>query len=234
MVDTETARTIVGIVGNVISFGLFLSPIPTFITIWKKKTASGFKPDPYVATVLNCAMWVFYGMPFVHPDSLLVVTINGFGFCLELIYVGIFFIYSPWKRRRNILLALLVELIFMVAVVAITLLVLHTTGRRSTLVGILCIIFNIGMYTSPLTIMRRVIQTKSVKYMPFFLSLTNFLNGVIWAVYALLKFDPFVLVPNGLGALSGLVQLILYATYYRTTKWDEPEKPTSEVEISGA
>ncbi|XP_010045563.2 bidirectional sugar transporter SWEET5 [Eucalyptus grandis] len=234
MVDTETARTIVGIVGNVISFGLFLSPIPTFITIWKKKTASGFKPDPYVATVLNCAMWVFYGMPFVHPDSLLVVTINGFGFCLELIYVGIFFIYSPWKRRRNILLALLVELIFMVAVVAITLLVLHTTGRRSTLVGILCIIFNIAMYTSPLTIMRRVIQTKSVKYMPFFLSLTNFLNGVIWAVYALLKFDPFVLVPNALGSLSGLVQLILYATYYRTTKWDEPEKPTSEVEISGA
>lgn len=234
MVDTETARTIVGIVGNVISFGLFLSPIPTFITIWKKKTASGFKPDPYVATVLNCAMWVFYGMPFVHPDSLLVVTINGFGFCLELIYVGIFFIYSPWKRRRNILLALLVELIFMVAVVAITLLVLHTTGRRSTLVGILCIIFNIAMYTSPLTIMRRVIQTKSVKYMPFFLSLTNFLNGVIWAVYALLKFDPFVLVPNALGSLSGLVQLILYATYYRTTKWDEPEKLTSEVEISGA
>ncbi|KAL3748292.1 hypothetical protein ACJRO7_009516 [Eucalyptus globulus] len=234
MVDTETARTIVGIVGNVISFGLFMSPIPTFITIWKKKTASGFKPDPYVATVLNCAMWVFYGMPFVHPDSLLVVTINGFGFCLELIYVGIFFIYSPWKRRRNILLALLVELIFMAAVVAITLLVLHTTGRRSTLVGILCIIFNIAMYTSPLTIMRRVIQTKSVKYMPFFLSLANFLNGVIWAVYALLKFDPFVLVPNGLGALSGLVQLILYATYYRTTKWDEPEKPTSEIEISGA
>lgn len=72
---------------------------PTFITIWKQKSVAGFKPDPYVATVLNCAMWVFYGMPFVHPDSILVVTINGFGFCLELFYIAIFFTYSPWNKR---------------------------------------------------------------------------------------------------------------------------------------
>ncbi|KAI6682926.1 hypothetical protein NL676_028839 [Syzygium grande] len=235
MVDTDTARTIIGIIGNVISFGLFLSPIPTFVTIWKQKSVAGFKPDPYVATVLNCAMWVFYGMPFVHPDSLLVVTINSFGFCLELFYIAIFFTYSPWNKRRNILLALLVEVIFMAAVVVIAVLTLHTTGKRSILVGMLCIIFNIAMYTSPLTIMRRVIQTKSVRYMPFYLSLANFFNGIIWAIYALLKFDPYVLVPNGLGALSGLVQLILYATYYRTTNWDGPEgKPTSQVELSGA
>ncbi|KAI3429988.1 Bidirectional sugar transporter SWEET [Psidium guajava] len=232
MVDTETARTIIGIIGNVISFGLFLSPIPTFITIFKKKSAAGFKPDPYVATVLNCAMWVFYGMPFVHPDSLLVVTINGFGLCLELFYVGIFFVYSPWNKRRNIGLALLVELIFMVVVVVITLMTLHTTGKRSALVGILCIVFNIAMYTSPLTIMKRVIQTKSVKYMPFYLSLANFLNGIIWAIYALLKFDPYVLVPNGLGSVSGLVQLILYAHYYKTTKWDEEDDNPAEVELS--
>ncbi|XP_048135887.1 bidirectional sugar transporter SWEET5 [Rhodamnia argentea] len=232
MVDSETARTIVGIIGNVISFGLFLSPIPTFITIFKKKSAAGFKPDPYVATVLNCAMWVFYGMPFVHPDSLLVITINGFGLGLELFYVGIFFIYSPWNKRRNILLALLVELIFMVVVIVITLLTLHTTGKRSALVGILCIVFNIAMYTSPLTIMKKVIQTKSVKYMPFYLSLANFLNGIVWAIYALLKFDPYILIPNGLGSLSGLVQLILYATYYKTTKWDEEDDKPAEVELS--
>ncbi|CAI0398815.1 unnamed protein product [Linum tenue] len=50
-------------------------------------------------TLLNCAMWSLYGMPFVKPDSLLVVTINGFGFFLELIYVAIFLIFSPWVKR---------------------------------------------------------------------------------------------------------------------------------------
>ena len=39
-----------------------------------------------------------------------------------------------------------------------------------------------------------MIKTKSVKYMPFTLSLANFCNGIVWAIYALLKFDPNVLV----------------------------------------
>ncbi|XP_009609064.1 bidirectional sugar transporter SWEET5-like [Nicotiana tabacum] len=232
MANTETIRTIVGIIGNVISFFLFLSPVPTFIKIWKVKTVMQFRPDPYVATVLNCAVWIFYGMPFVHPDSLLVITINGIGLVIELIYVSIFFIYSEWPKRRRIIIALIIEVIFVAIVIFVTLTFLHDTKSRSMLVGILAVIFNILMYTSPLTVMRRVISTKSVKYMPFFLSLANFANGCIWFAYAFLKFDPYILVPNGLGALSGALQLILYATYYRSTNWDDDGK-SSEIELPG-
>jgi solute carrier family 50 (sugar transporter) len=41
---------------------------------------------------------------------------------------------------------------------------------------------------------RMVIQTKSVKYMPFYLSLVSFLNGVCWTGYSLLRFDLYILV----------------------------------------
>lgn len=34
-----------------------------------------------------------------------------------------------------------------------------------------------------------VIQTKSVEYMPFTLSLASFLNGVCWTTYSFLPFD---------------------------------------------
>ncbi|KAK3440034.1 hypothetical protein EUGRSUZ_B00362 [Eucalyptus grandis] len=153
----------------------------TFITISKKKKAARFKPNPYVAMVLNCAIWVYYGMSHVRPRSPLVVIINAFSLGIELIY---------W----TILLVLLVELIFMAALVALC--------RSSALLVMLCIIFNIVMYTSPLTIM-----TKSVKYMPFYMSLAMFLNGITWAVYALLKFKPFVLY-NVRGSLQLDVQLI--------------------------
>ncbi|KAM6549912.1 hypothetical protein CsatB_021588 [Cannabis sativa] len=176
VMSAEAARNVVGIIGNVISFGLFLSPVPTFWRIIKSKAVEEFKPDPYLATVLNCALWIFYGMPFIHPDSLLVVTINSVGLVLELIYLTIFFIYA-------------------------------TTEGRS-----------------------KVIKTKSVEYMPFYLSLTNFLNGSCWTAYALIKFDIYVLVSNGLGAISGAVQLILYACYYGTT----PKKGSGEVELSAA
>ena len=72
---------------------------PTFYRIIKNKAVEEFKPDPYLATVLNCMLWVFYGLPFIHPDSLLVVTINSFGLVLELVYLGIFFIYATNKGR---------------------------------------------------------------------------------------------------------------------------------------
>ncbi|KAF3437249.1 hypothetical protein FNV43_RR20002 [Rhamnella rubrinervis] len=201
MVSREGARNIVGIIGNVISFGLFLSPVPTFYKIAKKKDVEEFKPDPYIATVLNCMFWVFYGMPFVRPDSILVVTINSIGLVLELIYLSIFFTYA----RNN---------------------------GWSLMVGIICDIFNIIMYTSPLTIMKKVITTKSVRYMPFYLSLTNFLNGSVWTAFALIKFDVYILVSNGLGAISGAVQLILYACYFRRTPKEDEDVVKPAVQLS--
>lgn len=75
---------------------------PTFWKIIKKKDTEEFKPDPYMATVLNCLFWIFYGMPFVHPDSTLVVTINAVGLALELIYLTVFVVYASAKGRvRN-------------------------------------------------------------------------------------------------------------------------------------
>lgn len=72
---------------------------PTFYKIIKNKDVEEFKPDPYIATVLNCAFWVFYGLPFVHPNSLLVVTINGVGLVFEFVYLTIFYMYANNKGR---------------------------------------------------------------------------------------------------------------------------------------
>ncbi|GLT83790.1 hypothetical protein SLE2022_020610 [Rubroshorea leprosula] len=236
MVSRETDRTIVGIIGNVISILLFLSPSPTFINIFKQKSVEEFKADPYVATLQNCMVWIFYGLPFVHPDSLLVITINSIGLGIELLYLTIFIIYAPWTKRRRIFLYLVIEVIFTAIVVFVTLYFFHTTKTRTMFVGILCIIFNVAMYASPLTVMTLVIKTKSVKYMPFPLSLANLLNGIIWVIYAVLKFDLYILIPNALGTLSGMVQIILYATYYRTTRWNEEDEEEgrgrSEVQLS--
>ncbi|XP_050224877.1 bidirectional sugar transporter SWEET5 [Mercurialis annua] len=219
--EDETARTVVGIIGNVVSLVLFLSPIPTFRKIVKQKAVQEFKPDPYLATVFNCAMWTFYGLPFVKEDSLLVVTINSVGLVIEFVYVAIFFYFATSHKRRKIGIVLALELVAMVAVVLIAMGLMHTNKTRSLFVGILCIILNVIMYSSPLTVMRMVIRTKSVKYMPIYLSLASLANGVIWVAYSLLRFDINIVIPNGLGALAGIVQIILYATYYKTTNWDE-------------
>lgn len=238
MVTADQARTVVGIIGNVISFGLFLSPVPTFVKIWRKKAVEQFSPIPYLATLLNCMLWVFYGIPLVHPNSILVVTINGTGLVLESIYLTIFFIYSPKELRLKVLKFLAGELAFMAVVIAVVLTTAHTHERRSLIVGVLCVIFGTCMYASPLSVMKMVIETKSVKYMPFFLSLAGFLNGVCWTAYALIRFDIFITIPNGLGAFFGFLQLALYFFYCRSTPKGEEEagekEKKKEVEMSHA
>ncbi|KAK7266127.1 hypothetical protein RIF29_18767 [Crotalaria pallida] len=232
VVSAAVARNVVGIIGNVISFGLFFSPLPTFWKIIKKKDVEEFKPDPYLATVLNCAFWVFYGLPFVHPNSLLVVTINCVGLVFEFAYLTIFFIYATNKGRRKVLFWLLMEAIFFAVIVLVTMLALHGTHKRSLVVGVICDVFNVMMYASPLTIMAKVIKTKSVKYMPFWLSLANFLNGVCWTTYALIHpFDIYVLISNSIGACSGIVQLILYACYFRNKGEDISNTKPSDVRV---
>ncbi|XP_010034634.2 bidirectional sugar transporter SWEET6b [Eucalyptus grandis] len=234
MVTTEAARNVVGIIGNVISFGLFLSPCPTFYRIIKNKSVEEFKAYPYLATVLNCIFWVIYGLPFVRPDSILVVTINGVGLVIELIYICIFFSYAPNKGRKKVVYWLCVEIVFVAAVSLVFLLVFHDHKRRILVFGIICDMCNIIMYISPLTIMKKVITTKSVEYMPFYLSLANFLNGCVWTAYALIKLDIFILISNGLGAISGAVQLILYGCYYRSAPRDEKviEPKASQIQLS--
>jgi solute carrier family 50 protein (sugar transporter) len=41
---------------------------------------------------------------------------------------------------------------------------------------------------------KMVIQTKSVEYMPLFLSLASLVNGICWTAYALIRFDLYITV----------------------------------------
>ncbi|GAV72558.1 MtN3_slv domain-containing protein [Cephalotus follicularis] len=224
MVSAIVLRNIVGTIGNITAFFLFASPIPTFIKIWKSKSVEEFKPDPYLATVMNCMTWVFYGLPIVDPDNTLVATINGAGLAMELIYVAIFFIYTNKKGRVKVISWLFIEFAFMAIVVACALLLRHTHEQRSTVVGIFGVVFTALMGVSPLTVMRKVIKTKSVKHMPFYLSLATFVNALIWVTYGWIRFQVYILVANGLGAIFGAIQLILYGCYFKSTPKDDVVK----------
>nr|CAB3460579.1 unnamed protein product [Digitaria exilis] len=83
------------------------------------------------------------------------------------------------------------------------------------------------MYAAPLTVMKRVITTKSVEYMPFTLSFVSFLNGICWTTYALIRFDIFITIPKAMGTLLCTLQLVLYFCYYGST----PKGDNSGVEL---
>ncbi|XP_057249365.1 bidirectional sugar transporter SWEET7b-like [Beta vulgaris subsp. vulgaris] len=153
MVNPDIIRSVLGIIGNVTSFFLFLSPAPTIWRIWKNKSVEEFQFHTIVAGIINCIMWVFYSMPFVHPHSILDTTINSVGLVTYIRYNLIYLRYSDNKKRKAMVLYYLVEVLFLAALICIAILVFHSHTSLSNFVGIFCDVFGIILYGSPLTVM---------------------------------------------------------------------------------
>ncbi|PNT48321.1 hypothetical protein POPTR_002G072700v4 [Populus trichocarpa] len=222
----EIAHFLFGIFGNATALFLFLAPTITFRRIIRSKSTELFSGIPYVMTMLNCLLSAWYGMPFVSKNNILVSTINGTGAVIEAVYVLTFIIYAPKKEKAKFIGLLTLVLTTFAGVALVSLVVLHGKPRE-IFCGFAAAIFSIIMYGSPLSIMRTVVKTKSVEFMPFFLSLFVFLCGTSWFVFGLLGGDLFVAVPNGVGCGLGALQLILYFIY-RNNK-GEDKKPALPV-----
>ncbi|EXC03956.1 Bidirectional sugar transporter SWEET17 [Morus notabilis] len=180
----------VGVIGNIISVLMFLSPVKTFWRIVKRRSTEDFDSLPYICTVLSTSLWTYYGI--TKPGEYLVATINGFGIVVETIYVALFLLYAPLKMRaKTAILVGILDVGFFVAAILVTQLALQGETRIDAL-GFLGAGLNIIMYVSPLAAIKTVVTTKSVEYMPFFLSFFFFLNGGIWTFYALLVRDYFL------------------------------------------
>lgn len=60
---------------------------------------------------------------------------------------------------------------------------------------------------------RRVVKTKSVEYMPFSLSLSLTLCAATWFFYGFFSKDYYIMVPNVVGFMFGVAQMVLYFLY---------------------
>ncbi|KAK9668942.1 hypothetical protein RND81_13G097400 [Saponaria officinalis] len=229
-IQTLPWATIFGYLGNTISFLVFLSPIPTCYRIYKKKSTEEFQSIPYVVAFFSAILWLFYA--YIKTDVIFLVTINLFGVFIETIYLGIFLAYANKQTRINTMKMLLLFNVFGFGVIVFfTLVIAKTTSARLTILGWICLVFSLCVFVAPLGVMRKVIRTKSVKYMPFFLSFFLTISAVEWFFYGLCKHDPYVAIPNILGFSFGILQMILYAIYRNAKPVDE-ELPIGKKAIS--
>lgn len=230
-INHETWAFIFGLLGNVISFMVFLAPLPTFYQIYKKKSTDGFQSLPYIVALFSSMLWIYYAL--VKKDaSLLLITINSFGCVIETIYLAIFLIYAPSKTRLWTIKLLLMLNVFGFGAMLLSTLYLTTGSKRLSVIGWICLVLNISVFAAPLCIMKRVIKTKSVEFMPFSLSFFLTINAVMWFFYGLLLKDYYIALPNTLGFLFGIIQMVLYLIY-RNAKPQGLEEPTKVQELNG-
>lgn len=211
-----------GIAGNLFAFGLFVSPMPTFRRIIRNKSTEQFSGLPYIYALLNCLICTWYGTPLVSSNNLLVMTVNSVGAIFQLIYITIFLVHAE-KEKKMRMIGLLAAVFGLIAIVVAGSLQISDTDMRRIFVGLLSAASLISMSASPLCIISLVIRTKSVEFMPFYLSLSTFLMSTCFFMYGLFNDDVFIYVPNGIGTVLGIVQLALYFYYDNRPRQDSAE-----------
>lgn len=207
------------IAGNIFAFALFLSPISTFRRIIQSQSTEEFSGMPYIYSLLNCLICLWYGTPLVSPGVILVATVNSIGAVFQLVYIIIFIIYAE-KTKKMKMSGLLISVFAFFAIVVFTSMNFFDPASRQMFVGYLSIVSLISMFASPLLIINLVIKTKSVEYMPFYLSLSTLLMSIAFFAYGMFKCDAFVYVPNGIGIALGSIQLVLYAHFSSLSRED--------------
>ncbi|XP_071725953.1 bidirectional sugar transporter SWEET2 [Rutidosis leptorrhynchoides] len=222
----EALKQAAGIAGNIFAFGLFVSPIPTFRRIIRNRSTEQFSGIPYVYALLNCLICAWYGCPYISYDNLLVTTVNSVGAVFQLTYIIIYITCADKRKKVNMSLILL-GVFGIFAIIAIGSLQIADLELRHLIIGFLSCATLISMFASPLSVMNLVIRTKSVEFMPFYLSLSTFLMSTSFMLYGVFNFDLFIYVPNGIGTLLGIAQLVLYF-YYNDKSKQEHKEPLIE------
>ncbi|KAF5957283.1 hypothetical protein HYC85_004508 [Camellia sinensis] len=177
-----------GLLGNIISFFVFLSPLPTFYQIFKKKSTEGFQSVPYIVALFSAMLLMYYAF-LKKIDSTLIITINSFGCLVETIYICVYLFYAPKKIKFKTMKLLGFMLGGFGAILILTQFLIKKSSTRFHIVGWICLLFSVSVFAAPLCILKQVIRTKSVEFMPFSLSLSLTLNAVMWFFYGLLIKD---------------------------------------------
>ncbi|KAK3018000.1 hypothetical protein RJ639_004376 [Escallonia herrerae] len=212
-----------GLLGNIISFMVYLAPVPTFYQVYKKKSTEGFQSIPYVVGLFSAMLWIYYAL--LKSNAMLLITINSVGCFIETVYVCFYLFYAPKKARIETVKLLLLLNGGGYGLIIILTQFLAKESTRFTIVGWICLVFSFCVFLAPLCVVKQVIRTKSVEYMPILLSVFLTLSAVIWFLYGLLLNDYNIAIPNVLGFIFGVLQMVLYLMYKTTKKVIEQKLP---------
>ena len=222
MADHHSLAVVFGILGNIISVLVFLAPVPTFCRIYKKKSTESFQSLPYQVALFSCMLWLYYAL--IKKGAFLLITINSFGCVVETIYISMFWAYASKNSRMSAMKLFISMNLGLFSFILILTHFLLKSSIRVQVLGWICVAISVSVFAAPLNIMARVIRTKSVEFMPFTLSFFLTLSAVMWFAYGLFIKDLCVALPNVLGFILGMLQMLLYAIYRHSEKVNIEEK----------
>ena len=193
------------------SLVLFLAPFPTIQQIRRDKGVGTLPLLPYTFLTASAFIWSVYGLL---KKEAKVWSANAVGLVLGVYYMTSFISFCP-KASPTLPGSVKQHLQGLGALIVATLLVAFSPLKSSAnVVGLAAVMLTIGMFASPLSALKVVLQTKSAKSIPLPFTLASMVNCFLWSVTGIFQMkDPNIIVPNVLGLAFSLAQAGLKLLY---------------------
>ncbi|XWS39360.1 hypothetical protein CRYUN_Cryun18bG0046400 [Craigia yunnanensis] len=172
-------------------------------------------------------LWLYYAL--IKKDAFLLITINSFGCIVETIYISMYIACAPKNSRMSAMKLFVAMNVGLFSSILILTHFLVKSSIRIQVLGWICVAISISVFAAPLNIVARVIRTRSVEFMPFNLSFFLTLSAIMWFAYGLFIKDLCVALPNVLGFILGMLQMLLYAIYRNTEKVIKEKKLPEQI-----
>ena len=221
MTEEDSVGNIFGWVGTVIATYFYIAPVVPFLKLIKGEIS--WKESPgilLICSFMNCILWGDYGLLL---DRFLIYFANGLGGVITLIWIVIFIIHFVEKRFA---MALLYTLILTIAIVGIALLFFFIVPYQIT--GKIAMVFNVLMYASPGEKMITVFRTGNYKLIPIWSTLGGTACSACWMMYGIYLMDWNQIIPNGLGVIFSIFQVIVFLFYKLKNGNEVKETESSE------
>lgn len=196
-----------GWIGCFLQTCFFLVELIPFIKIISGQLYFEDSPGFFMsASYANSFLWMIYGdLAFSEQ----IKTTNMIACLICLVALIIYLIYERKKYLLDSILNFLI--IFMVSWAVFKYLSIEVDDDR--VVGKLCFCSSCIIYIYFYYIIYRVVKEKNYMLIGFNRITIYFVNSIIWIFYGIVTNDFYVILPNSMGTLLSLIQVIIYIKY---------------------
>eukprot|EP00743_Colponemidia_sp_Colp-15_P006039 GILK01006489.1.p1 GENE.GILK01006489.1~~GILK01006489.1.p1 ORF type:complete len:244 (-),score=23.54 GILK01006489.1:65-796(-) len=185
----------IGTASTVLMWG---SVVPMLRTAYKLGDNSAVPEKIFLATCINCSLWLSYGFKVWEPAIYIVNTI---GFCMDFSFLAFWHHLNPEKTRGWD------RFFFRYGLPLVALVVFEFAAISATVLAWLAVIACLVMYSSPLQNMLKALKTVDPTLVPLSTCIMAASTSFIWAVYGAIIDNMFMCVPSVLGLALAVTQI---------------------------
>ena len=211
MVDDKLVENIFGWIGLAISTYFYMSPVVPYVKVLKGEKY--YKDAPcilLICNLLNCIIWTDYGLL---EDSLQLYLTCSIGATITLIWITIYLLFLS---KKKFFLTLFLCILLLGVIAGIAYVFYEIIDFKIT--GYVALVINILMLAAPGEKIYTVFKTGNYELIPIFSTIGTLLCAGCWFMFGVYQDDLNLYIPNGLGLIFGVFQLIVYCCYYQKSK----------------